>query len=386
MKKKIGVILLALILVFIYSERLEVPSLQDINVLAGFGADIRKDSDGSIEKIHPFSIYIIKNYINTKEGLFASSTQKGTENKDGGSRIVIGTGLNLADRRQSRQLFLNKNIVSGFHKVLVFGEEKAEYGLKDAVDSEFDNPKINDRSVVVVCKGKAEDILKFNVPGYESSSDYIEGIVKNSIDYNFLGKEYNILNIYLKMDSEGRSLVMPYIELADKDIKLTGMSVFKGYQMAYVLPMREARIMNIMRENNVKGVLTIQDNSKKYVSYRTVVKRKVKCKKIDDKYNFEISLSFNGDITENTMFKEINEKNQDEIKKLMEDKIEEECNALINKMQNTYKMDFLELGLYGAAKYGRNTGTDWNEAVSNANIMINVKVKLDKVGKGQYES
>lgn len=37
-----------------------------------------------------------------------------------------------------------------------------------------------------------------------------------------------------------------------------------------------------------------------------------------------------------------------------------------------------------AAKYGRETGIDWNEEVSNADIKVNVVVKIDKIGTGQY--
>jgi Ger(x)C family germination protein len=385
-KKKINMIILVLVLAFIYSQKLEVPSLQDINVLAGFGFDVKRNTKGNIEKILPFSIYTIKSNVSQKEGLFSSDSPSNRRKNEIQSRIVVGKGMNLGDTRQNRQLRLNRSILPGFHKILVFSEEKARDGLHDLVDSEFENPRINDRSIVVICKGKAEDILKFNVSGYESSSDYIEGIIKNSTNYNFLGKEYNVLNTYLKIDSEGKNLVMPYIEIKDNDIILSGMAVFKGDKIAYVLPMNEARIMNIMRESNVKGVLTIQDNSKKYVNYNAVVKRKVKCKKNNDKYSFEVNLFFNGDITENTMFNEINEKNQDQIEKLIESKIEEECNGLLYKMQNTYKMDFLELGLCAAARYGRDTGIDWHEVVSNSNIVIKVNVKVDKIGKGQYES
>jgi hypothetical protein len=42
-------------------------------------------------------------------------------------------------------------------------------------------------------------------------------------------------------------------------------------------------------------------------------------------------------------------------------------------MQNDYKLDCLALGRVAAAKYGRHTGTDWNKAVSEAEIVVKCK-------------
>lgn len=385
-KKKIAWLSIALILLFMYGQKTADTSLQNIDILGGFGYDIIKSTKGNVEKIFSYSVYNFKSYISTREGMFTSENPSDKAKRGAESTVVIGKGMDLGEIRQNRQLTLNKNIVPGVHKITIYSEDKARDGIDDIINLEFTNSKVNDRSTAVVCKGKAEDMLRINIPGYQSSSDYIEGVIVNSTSYNFLAKEYNLLDIYLKLDTEGRNLVMPYVETKDKIVELSGMAVFKGEKMAYVLPMNEARIMNMMRENNVKGILTIQDNSKKYINYDTVVKRKIKCNKVNEKYNFEVNLSFNGDIIENTMFKDINEKEQKQISKLMENKIEEECNRFISNMQNKYKMDFLDLGIYAVAKYGRDTGVDWNEVVSNSDITVKVKVKVDKFGMGLYGS
>ncbi|MDP4179223.1 MAG: Ger(x)C family spore germination C-terminal domain-containing protein, partial [Bacillota bacterium] len=61
-----------------------------------------------------------------------------------------------------------------------------------------------------------------------------------------------------------------------------------------------------------------------------------------------------------------------------------QCEEFINKMKTDYKVDCLELGRVAAAKYGRRTGTDWNKVVMDSDIKINVKVKLNKQGRGDY--
>ena len=47
----------------------------------------------------------------------------------------------------------------------------------------------------------------------------------------------------------------------------------------------------------------------------------------------------------------------------------------------------MELGRIAAANFGRGTGVDWNKVICNTdltNIKVNVKVKVDNMGRGDY--
>ena len=68
----------------------------------------------------------------------------------------------------------------------------------------------------------------------------------------------------------------------------------------------------------------------------------------------------------------------------MSNKIEFMCNDFINRMKNQYKSDLLELGVVAAAKYGRNTNTDWDKVIRESEIKVNVNVNVDKFGRGDY--
>ena len=70
-------------------------------------------------------------------------------------------------------------------------------------------------------------------------------------------------NAILSMDAEGKNIVSPYIEMMEDGIKITGMVVFKKDKLAAILDMKDTKIMNMLRENKVKGILTIQKDSEK---------------------------------------------------------------------------------------------------------------------------
>ncbi len=352
--------------------------MEELNIVAGFGYDIYEDLNGTVQYSIPFSIYDFKKHI--------KGTQKITieEFTEQSSSMLKSRASSIGETRETRQLGASKPLLIGSEKIIILSEKQARYGIENVVDTLFSNAKINDRGIFIVCKGRAEDMLAFNINGYASSSDYIEGLIKNATDYNFVSSEYTLLDLYAKLDSEGENLVLPYLETKYNGIVFTGMAIFKGKKLAIVLPMDEGKIMNMLREKKVKGILSLQEASDKYINYDAVVKRKVKCTKKAEKYDFNIQLDFQGDITGNTLYKDIKKDDEKSFEKLMEKKIEKMCTDFLEKMQRNYKIDCLNLGEYAAAKYGRETGIDWNEEISNADIKVSVNVKIDKIGIGQY--
>ena len=378
-KKTITNIFLVLLIGSVYSEKLKIVPMEEFNIPIAIGGDINKELNGDVQYDVSYSIYDFK-----KKAGGGGSTTKKEDVTEQISSILKGKASSIGETREERELKSSKPSLSGIEKITILSEEQASYGILNIINLYFINAKVNDRGIFAICKGKAEDILNFKVDGYPSSADYMEGMIRNATSYNFLSKDYNLLNIYVELDSEGRNLVLPYLEVKDKNIIFTGMALFRGNKMAYVLPMEEGKIMNMLREKKGKGILSLQESPDKYISYNTVVKKKVKCNKIKGKYEFSIELDFQGDIVNNTLFKDINKENEKQFEELMVKKIEKMCNNFLEKMKNIYKVDCLNLGMVAAAKYGRDTGVDWNEEVSNADIKVSIKVKIDKLGIGQY--
>lgn len=363
-KDKIAVVIIIVILVIFYINKQEIKTIEDYNIPSGFGGDIQMTSKDQVKYSIPYSIYNFK--------------------EEGTGIITTGKGNTIGDTREDRQLKSGRAYVIGLQKILIYSERVSKFGLKSNINVVFSNPKMNDRSKVVICKGKPVDILRHKVKGYPTSSDYIEGMVKNLNKNNFFTDKYTLMDMYINFENEGHNVVLPYLELVDDELKFTGIAAFKGYKMAYKLNIDESKIMNILRENNVTGILTVQEGSKKYINYLAKSKRKVKCKREGDKYNFNIYLKLNGDIISNQLYKVIDENTKKKFEEQMKNKLEKDCNDFINKMQSVYNMDFLQLGAVAAAKYGRDTGVDWNKIVCNSNIKVNIKVNVDKAGRGDY--
>jgi Ger(x)C family germination protein len=342
-------------------------AVEKINIASGFAYDLIKKNTGN-------------------EYMISSTVYTFNKKDEISSHLQEGLGSTLAETRATRQTMSNKAFMLGLQKVLILSQTIATDGLNPIIDILFSNQDLNDSGWIVVSKGRAEDLLAYKVADFPTSSDYINGMIGSSKEQNFMSSNYKVMDMYVRVNSEGRNLVLPYLEIVNKDITITGMSVFKKDKMVAVVPMEEARYMNMLRENKVKGILTVQKDGTHWTSTFGETKRKVHCEKVDDKYKFTIDLQFSGKIINNTIYTDLM-KHPKTVKKYtdeLEEDTKKRCNQFIAKMQKEYKTDCLELGRDAAATFGRNSDTDWNEVVVNSQITVNVKVKINNFGRGQF--
>jgi Ger(x)C family germination protein len=302
------------------------------------------------------------------------------------SVVLEGIAKNIPDTRSTRQTISSKEFFLGLQKVFIYSEAVATDGINASIDILLANHELNDAAWIVVCKGKAIDMLKFKVEDYPSASDHINSMIEGSSQQNFMSTNYKIIDMYVRVNSEGRNLVLPYLEVINRNIRLTGLAIFKKDKMVAHIPMDEARYMNFLREDKVRGVLTLEEDSYRYISSYGKVKRKVRCEKVNGKYKFNINLEFEGKIVNNTMYKDLmgNAKTIEEYSHELEEQTKKMCNEFIKKMQSEYKVDCLELGRDAAATFGRNPEIDWDNVVCNAEIIVDVKVKINNLGRGQF--
>jgi Ger(x)C family germination protein len=300
------------------------------------------------------------------------------------SIVFTGKANTVPETRGTRQVQLTGKFLLGLEKVVVISDKAARFGIKNFLEALWVNPTINDNAYFVVSKEKTEDILNFNVKGHNSSGDYIDDLIKHLVGFNFYSENYKMIDVMIRANSEGRSLVLPYIEIKDDKLKVTGMALFKKDKLVKNIELEEARTMNLLRESNVNGIVELKKSPKSYLSFYGTSKRTVECKKVGDKFKFDIKLKIKGTVSSNSMYKNL-VKNP-EVKKIIEKDLKKEVEKLsydfIEKMQNDYEVDCLELGRCAVEKYGRRKNIDWDQVVSESEINVSADVKVVEIGRG----
>jgi Ger(x)C family germination protein len=342
--------------------------VESLEIISGAGYDVVKGTDGQITYTVPLSTYVFE------------SDNKITE------EMKIGNGSTIAQTRGDRQKKSDKKFLLGLEKVYVISEDYARLGIRSILDVLFSNPQVNDMGTVVICKGRAEELLRYQIKGYPTSADFIDGMINNAQGFNFFSNNYKLMDVFMRIDSEGRRAVIPYIELKEKGPEVTGFSLFSKDKMMDIIDTKQGEILNLLREDKGSGSIQLLKDASNYVDYYSKAIRKVKTSRDGERYNFDIDLSFEGDIISIEGLPSVidNPELKKKLEKELAHKITAMCDEFIEKMKNEYKLDLLDLGRVAAAKYGRHANKDWDKIVCNSNIKVHVKVKIEKEGRGNY--
>jgi len=367
MKYRIVLLLALVIAALIYYNPGPIVPVEKVDIPSGVSIDLNSDAPDDQKNMLAMSTYT----FNQKDKIH--------------SFVVSGVGSTIPETRASRQSKSNHKILVALQKTLICSDEKCRSGINDILDILFTNEYMNDMSWAVVCQGKAIDMLGQQVDDYPSSSDYIDGMIENCKEYYFFSNNYKIMDMYVRIGAEGRDLVLPYLISRDDKLEIAGLALFKGDKMVKEINLDEAKTMNMLRENKVKGLLEYQTDLNNYASIYGKASRKVSCTKSDGKYHFTINVNFKGSIISNTMQDLDNDpSNIHQLEKQIAQQAQQQCQDFVYKMQNEYRVDCLELGRVACAKYGRDTGVDWNETISNSDIKVNVTVTITASGRGNY--
>ncbi|WP_163238029.1 Ger(x)C family spore germination C-terminal domain-containing protein [Clostridium sporogenes] len=366
---RINIIIIIIIILNIYYYNPNIKYAEELDIPSGIGYDIETKMDGIKYYEFPISAYI----FNT-DGTITST-------------VHSGKGETPLKSRQYRQRKSNRKFLLGNEKVYLISEKAAYSGVSEFINLLFFNPLANPQAFSVVCAGSSEDVLKHKIKGYASSADYIYGLIENSPQYNFIPAEAYITSAnYYKLQSEGENLVLPYIEATKNGVEITGMALFKEGKMQQKIDVNEMQILNRLREDKTKGIIGVMKGHNKSSEMDCYIKRKVECYKEQDKYKFVIKLDIKGDMINCRGCKNgLSEKKQKEcLVKEFEKKIYDESYEFINKMQRIYRIDALNLGSVAAAKYGRHTGVNWDEVVSNSEIEVDINMRLIRGARGTF--
>lgn len=341
--------------------------VEQCNILSGIAIDLIRKGEKEFEHKTAISSYIFN------------------KQNEVSVQIIKGKAKNFALLRQNLETNNNYKYVYGHEKVILIGEEYAKNGIRDSIDKYFNHQDINDLCRVAVCRGLATDIISKYGNEFTPASEFMDKLMKFNLEDNFFSDDSKLIDVFVRIDGEGRNVVLPYIDIQDGRITITGIAIFNEDKMVKQLDLNDARIINCLRNNESKGQFILEEDNKSYAAITGVVKRKVECEINDKKFKFIINLDLHGDIVTNLIYTDMLT-NNNTIKKFEEEiskKTEEKFQSYIDK--NKSDSDCLELGVIAAAKFGRRKIDDWGKVIENSDVRVKVKIHVDKIGQGLYD-
>nr|WP_251862536.1 Ger(x)C family spore germination C-terminal domain-containing protein [Clostridium sp. Marseille-Q2269] len=366
---RIIIIILIIIILNIYYYNPDIKYAEELDIPSGIGYNFQTKIDNIRYYEIPISAYIFN--------------PNGTTT----STIHEGKGETILKTRQDRQRQTNRKFLLGNEKIYLIGEKAAYDGVSEFINLLFFNPLANPQAVSLVCSGNPKDMLSHKVKGYPNAAEYIYGLIQNSPQYNFFPtKGYLTNQNYYTLKTEGKTLVLPYIEAKKHGIEITGLALFKEGKMQRKIDSDEMKVLNGLRENETKGIISVIKSNDKFIDVDCYVKRRVKCYKDKGKYKFVIKLDIKGDVIncKSCKYNLSTTEGREAIQREIKERVYNKSTAFINKMQKEYRLDVLNLGSVAAAKYGRHTGVDWDEVISDSEIDVDVDIDLVRGARGTF--
>lgn len=338
-------------------------SVEKLSVITGIGFDVDKEG---------------KEIKNTSEYLIF----KGDRQIDRGVGIERGKTINEAD--SDRQLNLKKNYLLGTIRAYVISENRAKLGIKDIIDTCVRDQERNLNTIMVVCRQDTEEIFRLQPMEANTMADEIKDLIDSSYSSNFFTNNASVKEIANMYYQEGRNIILPVIEKSGTTIKISGIAVFQKDKLKEIIDIEDTIFINLLRNNDVRGSIsvTLKDYNNA-LDVNCISKRKVDVDKVNGKLKYTIRLNIKGEIKLKTL--EFTEEDENkiilEIKNLIEQDIKENTKMVIDKAKYDYKIDVFDIQKYAVAKYGRSNTEMIENDFENADIGVDVNVKITSTGR-----
>lgn len=301
-------------------------------------------------------------------------------------RIEKTTGVTVGNARGEKPYAAAGTYSPGVTGIIVVGEDLARTGLNNIFQALFRGALSPHTQNLGISEGRGEDILNAPVEDYLNMGDYLKGILKKSERRGFIPG--TTLHYFEDWQGPGKNPIIPLLKLKNNKVEIAGTAIFKKDRMIGKANLTETRSLMMLRGIKATGNIpfTIKQNGAIFDRGSVDVsnKRKVKVERNGGDINFLITIMLEGNLIEH-QFGKLFTKNEN-LRRIIEEQVardvEAECNRFIDKMQENYKVDCIDISKYAVAKWGKEVEEQVDQDfIENVNIKVKVKMKLKSVGE-----
>lgn len=297
--------------------------------------------------------------------------------------VLSGDSNSIYSIQDELQSKYSKKWIAGSEIVYLIGEERGKYGIEDIIEGVTRDTERRRSALIAISKQPAESVFKLKPKTYSTISEDLHGILEFALQHNFFAKEVGIRD-FLKMNyQEGRKIAIPYIEIVNNRIQVTGLALFKGDKMVKVAGRQEATLINLFRNNNSYGFISVYfPERNKYYSALLRNKVKIKVAKENERLKYDVLINLDGGLKLDTVDEKLESKSKiKNVEQIFSEKIRKDLIGEAIKMQKQYGTDWLDLGQYAVAKYGRESKYGSDKVFKDSKIDIHVNVNINSVGQ-----
>ncbi|MBU3142969.1 Ger(x)C family spore germination protein [Clostridium sp. CF012] len=380
MKKKFSFIIVLIFSTILLTGCWDSIELNEKEIISAIGID-KADEKGKI-------IVSFQSIITER---ISTAVKPGSDKSN--VHLVLITANSISDSLVKYNARISKIPEFDHTSIYILGEDIAREGVNSFIDGIFRNYEFRAKSDIMVCKGKASDILRKKIETTNLSADFIINLLDRGNHMETVPRE-SLHTFMLKLSSKTTSPVITQIEIKENneleggDIGYGGCGIFKKDKLVGYLNSDETmgllwlttKMNRLILASGYPG--TVSENLSQQILNSKI---KIRPKIINGEIMMSLDIWEHGNIRENNKGIGIN---SPETIKILEDgfanEIKRQVEGTLKKLQKEYKTDSLGFGEIIHKKFPKHwkkIESKWDEIYPTIKVEVNVKVTLKSTGK-----
>jgi Ger(x)C family germination protein len=310
------------------------------------------------------------------------------EAKEQMSEIVMGEGYTVKDGFLSLdQMISDEPLPMKLNSILV-SDDVARKDVYQVLDTFFRTPESPLGAKIIVVEGKASDVILLKKVGGTNIGDHLRDLMISAEDDSLIPKQ-TALFTFSSLFDPGKSIVLPFIKLAQGKIELGGLALFHQKQMTGKLSSKETQIFMLLADKIDQNMIftekiNLQDHHHEGVYITIEVKdmnRKLSVKAKDpNDINVLIDVQLEAEIIEFPSDQLESNKLIEKINQVLTEKLTKNAEKVVNTLLDANCDAFgigRELIAYHTEIWDQ---LDWEKAYPSIEIKPEIKVNIRKTG------
>lgn len=331
-----------------------------------------------------------QNYKVTFQNLIFERVSSGSSGDQGDGKTVdvsmeeieqAGQALNKIDRQQAKIPYLEHT------QLFIIGEEAARNGIGPVIDNIFRSNRYRATSQILVTDGRAEDILRWQSNLSKVPMDFIQDLVTTQavMKEKAVADSHRFMEFFSDQYIGSSTGVISIVEKSDgkKAINLDRMAIFKNDQLAGILDETETLgflwATGNIRRRDIDILLNEEKKEGVLLRERSDI-AKIIPKLEDGRIKMQIKITSETDMESYSSTLDIyNPETIKLIQQKQEEKIRNEIQTCIKKLQKGLKVDALRFSKAIHSKYPakwKEMKKDWESIYPDLEVQVEVRVVL----------
>lgn len=354
-------------------------NMDEINIVSGIAIDKNPENN---------------NYDLTIEVIDIYSMSEGIQQK---CIYIKCSGMTIFQALNDCEKKIYNNLYYGGMRAIIISEEIAQKeGILNIIESFLRKEDIRETiSITISQEETASDILTAKGIDSNNISYKIDKLVEENEKSAIVSNRSTLYDTFNSIVNEKKEVYLPAFHLTKYDndgeeedvIELNGLALFKKDKLIGYLDQKETLYFNIMGSNNVTGSISLYSNDPEIESLSFEIYDCRNNKKItfeNGKLNVKVDIKVQMKISEIIgKFDKISVETIDSMKEETALFIENRIYDVLSKVQKEYKVDSFGFQDHFYKKHyyiWKTIDQDWEQILQDANIDINVDVKITGSG------